>query len=661
MEPDQSARYEEISRRPLIICLLLAVVTLAVYLPAAHYEFVNYDDPLYFTANPHVLTGLTPGNVAWAFTTTHANNWHPVTWLSLMLDADWFGQGPVGPHLTNLLLHTANTVLLFLLLRRLTAATWRSALVAALFALHPLHVESVAWVAERKDVLSAFFGLLSLLAYARYAHKQSNAEGRWSRAGDGSNSSLGSRLWTLDYGLAVIFFAMGLMSKPVLVALPLVMLLLDWWPLGRVTSLRSEATTRQVSGKWQVTGSGVGKSETEDGGWAVLRQLVLEKWPFMVLSAVSCVVTFVVQQKTGAVVALTRYSMSARIENAFVSYARYLGKTFWPAPLATPYPHPGHWPLGLVLFAVALFACLCVAAIRWGRKFPFAAVGWFWFSGMLVPVIGLVQVGDQAMADRYTYLPLIGIFLVFIWGMSEACGHWQVAKPTVVFFAGFLLAVCAFQTRDQLHYWQNSGTLFRHALAVTENNYVAENNLGTWLASQGHVTEAMDCYRESLKIKPGNADALYDLGNAFARLGDWDNAIADYRRALEISPNQADTLDNLGLALAAKRQFAEAITNFEAALKLDPDSAGAHNNLATVLFMQHRFDEAAQHYREALHVTPDNPQIYVNLGDTFVRLGRTNEAVKCYQAALQLKPDDAKVEAKLQALGAPANLKPPAN
>jgi len=660
MEPDKSAHRGKIFERPLIICLLLAVMTLAVYWPAIHCDFLNYDDPLYFTSNPHVLTGLTPGNVVWAFTTEHASNWHPVTWLSLMLDAQWFGEGPMGPHLTNLLLHTANTMLLFLLLRRLmslrpnqsvgatapqAAATWPSALVAALFALHPLHVESVAWVAERKDVLSAFFGLLSLWAYARYAEE----------------FKVRSSKFKVFFALSLLFFALGLMSKPVLVTLPLVMVLLDWWPLQRVTSLRSEATARQASDKCQVTGSGDGGSEMGDVGVATLNRLVFEKWPFLALSAVSCVVTFVVQQKTGAVVALTSYSLSERVANAFVSYARYLGKVFWPASLATPYPHPGHWPLGLVLFAVVLFAALCVAAVWWRQKFPFVPVGWFWFVGMLVPIIGLVQVGDQSMADRYTYLPLIGVFLVFVWGMGEACVHWRVAKPTAIFFAGFMLAVCALQTRGQLSYWQNSGALFRHALAVTENNYVAENNLGTWLARQGQIADAMDCYRQSLKIKPGNVDALFDLGNAFARLGDWDDAIADYRRALEIAPDQADVLDNLGFALAAKGQFAEAITNFEAALKLNPDSAGAHNNLATVLFRQQRFDEAAQQYREALRLTPDNPQIYANLGDTLVRLGRTIDAVKCYQAALQLEPDDARIRAKLQALGAPAELKSPAN
>jgi len=619
MAPIKTAPRRKIPAAPFFVCLLLVATTLAVYWPAIHCDFLNYDDPDYFTSNPRVLTGLTPGNVAWAFTSGYASNWHPLTWLSLMLDAELFGKGPAGPHLTNLLLHAVNTALLFLLLRRLTAATWRSALVAALFALHPLHVESVAWVTERKDVLSAFFGLLSLWAYAEFAG-ESKVQGPRSK---------------VFFTLSLLLFALGLMSKPVLVTLPFVMLLLDWWPLGRVAVDR-----------WRVKDV-----------W----RLVTEKIPFFVLGVISCAVTFIVQQKGGAVAALTGYSLLERTENAFVSYARYLCKVFWPVTLAVPYPHPGHWPLWLVLFAVTLFAALCAATVWWRQKFPFAPTGWFWFAGMLVPVIGLVQVGDQSMADRYTYLPLIGLFVFLVWGVGEACMRFRVPKQPVVLLAAIVLAACALQTRNQLGFWQNSGTLFRHALAVTEDNYVAENDLGTWLSAGGQIAEAMDCFRQSLKIKPGNSSALFNLGNASARLGDWDNAIADYRGALEITPDQANILDNLGIALASKQEFAEAITNFEAALKLNPDSAGAHNNLGTVLFVQRRFDEAEHHYREALRLTPDNPQIYANLGDTLVRLGRVAEAVQCYQETLRLKPGDAKIQAKLQALETPANLKSPAN
>jgi len=597
--------------RPTILCLLLVVVTLAVYWPVTRCDFLNFDDPDYFTSNPHVLAGLTPGNVAWAFTTGHTCNWHPLTWLSLMLDVDLFGQGPAGPHVTNLVFHLANTVLLFLLLRRLTLATGRSAFVAALFALHPLHVESVAWIAERKDVLSTFFGLLTLDAWGRYVEK----------------SKVPSPESRVFYGLALGCFALGLMSKPMLVTLPFLMLLLDWWPLRRVTS-----------GKWQV---------------ASVQSLVMEKIPFFVLSAISCVVTFIAQQKGGAVVTLVKISLAQRMENTFVAYARYLAKTFWPIPLANPYPYPEHWDGLLVIYAVALIVGLCAVAGLQARRFPFAVTGWFWFVGTLVPVIGLVQVGNQSLADRYTYLPLIGIFIIAAWGLAGMCASWRLPQPAAGILAVVLLTACGLRTRDQIGYWQNSGTLFRHTLTVTENNFVACNNFGTWLSKNGQVTEAMNWFRQSLQIQPDNPDALYNLGNAFARLGNWDDAITNYQRALQMNPNQADILDNLGFARAAKKQFAEATACFEAALKLNPDYADAHNNLATVLFIQKNFDEAVRHFREALRLTPGNPQIYSNLGDALVKQGQTNEAVRCYQEALRLKSGDAQIKTKLQVLGVP--------
>ncbi len=522
-----------------------------------------------------------------------------------MLDVELFGKGPAGPHLTNLLLHTANTVLLFLLFRRLTAATWRSAIVAALFALHPLHVESVAWVAERKDVLSTCFGLLALLFYSRHVTS--------------SIASPVTRHSSLFYWLALLLFALGLMCKPMLVTLPLVMLLLDYWPLKRISDLR---------------------------------RLLLEKIPFFALSAASCVVTFIAQQKGGAIASLVKVPMADRLENAFVSYARYLGGTFYPVSLANPYPHPGHWPLLFALLAFALFVGLCGTAIYLMKRFPFVFTGWFWFVGTLIPVIGLIQVGNAAMADRYTYLPLIGLFIVLVWGAGEAVAIWRLSQPSVTAIALLLLASASWRTREQIGFWQNSGTLFTHTLAVTENNYVAENNLGTWLSGNGQVAEAMEHFRLSLQIQPDNPDALFNLGNACAKLGNWDEAIEDYQDALKIAPAQADILDNLGFAMVVKKQYAEAVTNFEASLKLDPDSADTRNNFATVLFIEHRFDEAAQQYREALRLNPDDPRIYTNLGDALTRLGQIPDAVKCYQEALRLDPGDAVVEARLQALGA---------
>jgi Flp pilus assembly protein TadD len=602
--------------QPVVLCLLLATVTLAVYWPVTSYDFLNYDDPAYFSSNTHVQAGLTSDNVVWAFCTGYASNWHPLTWLSLMLDRELSGPGPAGPHFTNLVFHAANAVLLFLLLWRLTAATWRSAFVAALFALHPLHVESVAWISERKDVLSTFFGLLALWAYACYAQRVTSDKRQVTR----TESILSHVTCHVSrfYWLALFFFALGLMSKPMLVTLPFLMLLLDYWPLERFK----------------------------------VQSLVWEKIPFFVLSMISCVVTFIAQQKGGAVVKLVGIPMTGRIENTFVSYARYLDKTLWPASLANPYPYPGHWEFSLVIYSVALVAGLSAIAVLFARRFPFFFTGWFWFAGTLVPVIGLVQVGIQSMADRYTYVPLIGLFIIFVWGLAETGRSRHVPKTLIAVLTAMVLVVSARQTRNQLSYWQNNEILFRHTLAVTENNYLAYNNLGTWLSKKGQIAEAMDCFHKSLQINPGNSDVLYNLGNAFAKLGNWDEAINNYHRALQITPNQPDVLDNLGFALAAKKQFADAVVCFEAALKLNPDYADAHNNLATVLFIQKRFDEAVRHFREALRITPGNPQIYVNLGDALVEQGQTTEAVRCYQEALRLKPGDPQIKAKLQALGA---------
>ena len=604
--------------RPICVSLLLAAVTFAVYWRALSCEFIDYDDPEYFAKNPHVLAGLNSSSIRWAFATFSSANWHPLTWLSLMLDATLFGSGAAGPHLTNALLHSANAFLLFWLLWRLTLEIWPSAAAAALFALHPLHVESVAWVAERKDVLSGFFFLLTLLAYSSYRSSQRGRAGRF-------------------YLLALFLFALGLMSKPMLVTLPFVLLLLDFWPLKRFTHRDLRFATLRLGG---------------------------EKIPFFLLSAASCAVTFIAQHKGGAVVGLTRLSLSLRVENAFVSYARYLGRTFWPFGLATPYPHPefwlvnplpGLWSAGLVWFAVALFAGLTVAAAWCWRKFPFVTFGWLWFVGTLIPVIGLVQVGTQSMADRYTYLPLIGVFVACSWGMAAIQARWQLSPRLLAWLAALLFVLGAARTRDQIAVWQNDGSLFFHALTVTRNNYVACVNLGTWFSKNGQIKETLDCYNMALKMNPSDPDVIYDVGNAFAKIGYWNEAITQYRRALQITPKDAEILNNLGFALSATKQYAEAVASFEAALKLEPDLAGAHNNLATVLYMEGRYGEAVQHYREATRLAPDDPLIYVNLGDTLVRLGQPAEAAQAYQKALQLNPDDPQIAAKLRALAKPVS------
>jgi len=626
---DWQAQAVNLFSRPLIIGLLLAVVTLMVYWPVRQYDFLGYDDPLYYSENAHVQNGLTIANIGWAFTTDAAANWHPLTWLSLMLDAEIFGNQPAGPHLVNLLFHIGNTVLLFVLLRRLTAVIWPSAVVAALFALHPLHVESVAWIAERKDVLCAFFVLLTLLAYAKAV--TTNAK----------QNTFRTIPWSLPfYFLSLFFFALALMSKPMAVTLPFLLLLLDWWPLNRMADLQFKSAD---SPGWT-------KSFTR------LKILLLEKIPFLALSMAACLVTFLVQQKSDAVKTLTTFPLSVRIENTFVSYARYLGKTVWPVTLANPYPHPGHWPLPMVLFSILLFAGICVAAFWFARKIPFLFTGWFWFAGMLVPVIGLVQVGTQSMADRYAYLPVIGLFMFFAWGLARVAAHLNLPKALIAVAAILILIAAALRTRGQLSYWQNDGTLFSHALAVTKNNCTASVDLGSWLLKNGQTQAALDQYSAALKMNPDDPLVLYDVANALASLGNLDEAITNYRRALQFAPGRPNILNNLGCALMSQNLLPEAITNFEAALKVQPDFAYAHNSLGTALFKQGRFDEAAQHFYSASKLAPKNPQFAVNLGDTLVRLGKPAAAMDCYRQALQLEPGNHEILAKLNALGGqPAN------
>ena len=611
------------------ICLLLALATLVVYLPVRNFDFLDYDDSNYFFSNPHILNGLTWVDIKWAFTSGEAANWHPLTWLSLMLDAQLFGKGSAAPHVTNVLWHMVNAVLLFVLVRWWTGTLWRSAALAMLFAIHPLHVESVAWISERKDVLSGFFALLTLLCYTRHAR-------------DG-------RAWSTAYWLALFFFACGLMSKPMLVTLPFVMLLLDFWPLQRANP-------------------------------ATLSRLFIEKIPFFVLTIASSLVTAIVQQKGGAVRTLSWIPMGNRIQNAFVAYAFYLAKTFWPFDLATPYPHPVHWPVWQVIFSVALFAVFCAMAISLRKRLPYVFTGWFWFAGMLVPVIGLMQVGMPAMSDRYMYLPSIGVFLIIIWSVAGICARWRLPRDVVAACGAILFLACALRANNQVNLWKNDQTLFGHALAVTQNNCIASLDLAFWYSNHGRIPdalvyydnamrmssndltvltyqkndsaqEALYCYYTRLRLNPDDPTQLYNLANAYARLHYWDEAIRDYRHALQVTPNQPDILDNLGFALAQNKELPEATACFESVLKLTPNSAGAHNNLATIYFVQGRYREAVQQYTVASQLTPNDPRILVNLGDAYLHLSDTNAAVQNYQRALQLQPDNGPARAKLQALG----------
>jgi tetratricopeptide (TPR) repeat protein len=534
--------------RPALVGLVLAVITSAVFWPVRNCDFINLDDSDYFFANSQVQKGLTPGGLVWAFTTDQTGNWHPLTWLSLMLDAALFegrfAHRAAGPHLMNVLWHVANTVLLFLVLRALTSAHWRSAFVAALFGLHPLHVESVAWIAERKDVLCGFFFLLTLRCYAKAVTGD-----KWQvTRTETTPSPIGSRVTghaSPFYRLALLCFALGLMSKPMAVTLPFVLLLLDYWPLNRFPGHRFDVST--------------------------FRQLVKEKIPFFILSAVSCVITLSVQQHSGAVRSLENLSMGVRVENALVSYARYLGKAFWPGDLVVIYPYPEHWPPALVILAVALVVGLS-AGVFWLRRFqPFLVTGWFWFLGTLIPVIGLVQVGQQSMADRYTYVPLIGVFMVVTWGVAALAARWRVPTVAVAVTAALVLGACAARAADQVRYWQNSGTLFRHAIALTQNNYLAHDSLGIYLYANGNQEAAM----------------------------------AEFRRALQINPRDANALDGLSAGMVTRHQYAEADRYLQRLLQIRPQDPVAHYNYGAVLALQGRWNEAAAELSEALRLKPD--------------------------------------------------------
>ncbi len=512
-----------------LAAVLLVLVTVAIYWPVRRYNFVNINDPLFVTENSHVQGGLTWAGVKWAFQLYRADYWHPLTWLSLMLDASLFGQQAGGFHFTNVVLHAANGVLLFLWLRRSTGTLWRSVVVAALFALHPLRVESVAWVTERKDVLSTFFGFLSLLFYVRYAQKQSRVERRASRA-KLWGPALGFRPSTLDYGLALFFLASGLMSKAMLVTWPFVMLLLNYWPLGRMQHARAGDTHHATRSTPDVS-----RCALCVPGSALLR-LVWEKVPFFVLSGLSCVLTYLTEGGRRAAPGLLASPALLRLENAFVAYARYLGKTFWPVRLAVPYTQPDHWTWPAVGGSAMVVLGACLVVLWLGRRRPCLLVGWCWFLGTLIPVIGLTKGWGTFMADRFTYVSSVGVLIVVIWGAYELTCRWRYAVPALSVVGGAAGVLCLALTRQQLGYWKDSETLFLHVLEVTENNSLAHNNLGNALLEKGQTDEAIRQFQEALRLKPHYDMAHNNFGNALLQKGQTDEAIRQYQEALRLKP-----------------------------------------------------------------------------------------------------------------------------
>jgi tetratricopeptide (TPR) repeat protein len=595
------------NRLPYAVYLVLILATLAVFHQLPSHDFVNYDDDLFVYENPQVRNGFSKEGVIWAFTSFSPDYWKPLSWLSHMLDCELFGLRPGMHHLTNLLLHVANTVLLLLVLNRISGALWPSSFVAALFALHPLHVESVAWVAERKDVLGAFFWFLTIWAYSRYVDRP--LFGR--------------------YLLVLLLFALGIMAKPMVVTLPFVLLLLDYWPLERMQlhsmKLKGERGMKQSSAF----------------------RLVCEKIPLFVLSGAITVVTIIAQRQVGALKSIEAYPLTLRIANALVSYISYIGKMVWPHKLAVFYPYPTAIPLWQSAGAGLLLIIVTVLFMKAAANRPYLVVGWLWYLVTLLPVIGLVQVGGQAMADRYTYLSLIGLFIIIAWGVPSLLAGWRQGKKAIALASAVLLLGFVTCSVLQVRYWRDSVSLFRHTDKVTSNNDVAHNHLGIALASQGKLEEAMSHYAAALRIKPREQYVHSNLGIALVRQGRLQEAIVHYEEALRIRPDFALAHNNLGNALATQGKLEEAMSHFSEALRSKPDFAEAHNNLGNALAIQGKFEEAMNHFSEALRSKPDYAGAHNNLGNAFAMQGKLEEAMNHYSEAARINPEHAQAHNNL--------------
>jgi tetratricopeptide (TPR) repeat protein len=641
-----------------LIYLLLTVAAIIAFRQVSQCDFINYDDPSYVTDNIHVKSGITLGSIRWAFTTCHAANWHPVTWMSHMLDVQLFGLKPRWHHLTNLLFHIASTLLLFFIFHRMTKAPWKSAFVAALFALHPLHVESVAWVSERKDVLSTFFWMLTMGAYIYYVEHRT-VDGR-QRTEDGEKWTgiLRSPSSVFRYSAVLIFFALGLMAKPMLVTLPFVLLLLDYWPLQRFEPKKSAQQFRTELNKFLAVNKRKEKSSRKHTTsrsvkleekpadrkyqWALIRPLLREKIPLFALAALSSIVTFIAQQKGGAVKSIEAFPPGVRIANAFVSYIIYIAKTIWPVNLAVFYPHPGSLPLWQVLGAVLLLIAVTISVIRTAKRFPYLTMGWLWFTGTLVPVIGIVQVGNQAMADRYTYIPLIGLFVMAAWGIPELLKKWQPTYPPrkEVLFAssGLILSYFFIVTWTQVGYWHNNIALYDHSLKVAGPSDVMLNSRGVAYGKLGNQMQAISDYDRTIEINPKYVEAYANRGIAYGKLGNQMQAISDFDRAIEINPELALAYINRGAAYREIGNLRQAISDFDRAIEMNPELALAYINRGAAYRKLGNQKQAISDYDKVIELNPGLALAYINRGAAYRELGNQRQAISDYDRAIEINP-----------------------
>jgi Flp pilus assembly protein TadD len=582
------------------ICVILIALIAAVFGRVAMYDFVKIDDHRYTYRNPVINEGITLEGFVWSFQASYDVNWFPLTWISYMIDVEIFGTGPKGHHVMNVVYHTASTLLLFLVLRGMTGAIWPSAAVAALFALHPLRVESVAWISERKDVLSALFWMLTLHAYWCYVRKPGLAR-----------------------YLGVVFaFVLGLMSKAMVVTLPFVLLLLDYWPLRRVQT-RVPAT---CGAEINITSVSV-------------KRLVLEKLPLLACAIAVCIVTFHAQTRQGAVATLEAYPVWTRIGNAAMAYTGYLGKLFWPVNLTVFYPHPGHPPLWKFVAAIVVLAAISGAVLVAARRHPYGLVGWLWYLGTLVPVIGFIQVGNQSMADRYTYLPLIGIFIALVWTCSELASLRPYAGRLVATAGAAAIVALATIASAQAKHWRNSETLMLHAVAVSDQRWLAHNSLGCVYLKSNRLEKAQEHYLAALTLKPDYFAALNNMGITLYEQGKYDDAISYYDKALASEPERPDVLANVAAAYSRSSRNDEAIIHYRLLLELSPENDWAHHDIANVFTSKGDTARALIHFREATRISPDFAEAHNGLGECLNELGHYDEAIQAFREALRLKPD----------------------
>lgn len=604
------------------ILLVLTVATLIVYWQVQYYDFIGYDDPSYVTSNRHVQSGLTSEGIQWAAKTMELSNWHPLTWLSHMVDCELFGLNPMGHHWTNLLFHLLNIILLFYVMHRFTGELWKSALLAVFFALHPLNVESVAWISERKNVLSTSFWIMTMMAYGYYVIRPN-----WKR-----------------YVLIPVAFALGIMAKPMLVTLPFVLLLMDFWPLCRMRFSPYEQVEKKDVEQWI----------PEDKGKALFSWLLIEKIPLFLITFFSIVMTL----KTSAGQAMAKTEILPellRIENAVISYVRYIGKFMWPEKLAVLYPYNFSWPLWQVAGACVLLGCFTIFVIRKSKTHPYLAVGWFWYLGTLIPVIGLVQVGMQAMADRYMYVPMIGILIMLMWGIHDLFKRWRVGRTIQIvtsFMVIILLMVC---THIQIQYWQNSVRLFRHAVSVTSGNYVAHNILGNDLRSAGHFEEAIANYQRAIAANTDFWPAYNNNGVALSAQGKYDEAIQNYsmaialyKKAAKIGGDYATVHFNLGDAFFHVNRINEAALQFEEAVRIRPEVAAFRNSLGVALIRLGRNNEAARQFLQALQLDPEHAGAHHNLAMILSHQGNFQEAIAHFSEALRIQPKYSEARRNMQ-------------